>query len=100
MGAVGDFFEQKLRIPAENLRDKDIAEIRRLHPKPRRARGEANSNDSQIREEVLVVFKEVQTRDMIFRHTFNLSDCRVGRHPNSIGIRIHIPTHLLGVFNT
>ena len=96
--AVGNFFGDKLGIAPSSIREDDIQEIRRLVP---RTRPHRDSNRSQpIRDEVLVVLKEVQTRDMVFKHASNLTAWREGDKPNAIGIRLQIPTSLLGKFNT
>ena len=100
LASVGDFFEKKLRIPATNLKEDDIAEIRRIMPKANRFGKNSERSEQYIKQEVLVVLKEVQVRDMIFRHASNLATWREGKHPNCVGIRLHVPTHLLGKFNT
>ena len=99
LSSVGKFFAEKLRIPSTTLGVDDISDVRKLHPKIRRHRGR-ESNEEQVRDEVLVVLRDVGDRDMVFRHAVNLADWREGRHPNSIGIRMHVPTHLMGKFLT
>ena len=101
INAVGVFFGEKLRIPATSMTERDIVEVRRISPRTRVPKDLANSTaDSMIRDEVLVVMKEVQLRDFVFKHASNLAMWREGRNPNSIGIRLQIPTHLSGRFNT
>ena len=97
--SVGTFFGEKLRIPQSGLREEDIVEIRKIQARPRRP-GD-RGDDNRIRNEVVVVLREVQQRDMVFRHASNLSVWREGKHASdSAGIRLHVPTHLLGKFNT
>lgn len=85
--SLGEFLQDKLRVPASKLAESDVEEIRRLHP---------TSSEATIKNEVLVVFKDVQVRDMVFKHAHNLQQWRDGAPANSIGIRMHVPTHLMG----
>lgn len=98
--AVGEFIGSKLRVPASMVEERDIEEVRRLTPRARRPhmRG-GNENGQAIKDEVLIVLKDVNTRDTLLRHASNLSAWRDERGPNSIGVRLHIPTHLIGKFN-
>ena len=97
--AVDSFFREKLRVPSSNFSQRDIEEIRRIIPRSRPER-QRDGGANAIKDEVLVVLREVQTRDMLFRHASNLSAWRDDRNPNSIGVRLQIPTHLSGRFNT
>ena len=98
LAAVGDFFGEKLGISPSSISEGDIEEVRKLVPRARKTRESERVN--QVRDEVLVVLKEVQTRDMIFKHASNLTAWRDSKKPNALGIRLQIPTFLLGKFNT
>ena len=95
--SVREFFGQKLKVAPSSLREEDIIEVRRLQPKVRKFSG---AGDRTVKEEVLVVLRDVQIRDMVFRHASNLSAWRDNDRDNSVGVRLQIPTHLLGKFNT
>ena len=99
--SVASFFGEKLRIPPSNLEEDDVVEIRRIRPRLRSTRGRDGGGDKGgICQEVLVVMRDADTRDMVFRHASNLATWRTGENPNSIGIRLQIPTHMMGRFNT
>ena len=98
LSAVGSFFGEKLRIPQSSLKEQDIVEIRKIQSRPRR---EGLQDEGGVKNEVLVVLAEVQQRDMVFKHASNLSAWRDGRRAMDMpGIRLQVPTHLLGKFNT
>ena len=88
-GAVGDFFYDTLQIPKNNLQQNSVESIRRIGTAKRR-------NPSRIQDEVLVVFADCSTRDMIFSYASNLS--RFKNAQERPGIRLDIPDQLRGVF--
>ena len=100
--SLADFFGTKLRIPSGELLEDDIVEIRRIQARSRPSRlgSGADHGEGRIRDEVLVVLRDVGARDLVFRQAGNLAASREGKHPNSVGLRLQIPTHLLGKFNT
>ena len=95
--AVGDFLQKCLRIPRSSLAESDVEEVRRITDAKRNFRRE--NRVSSITNEVLVVFKDTMTRDMVLSYAPNLSDWR-GSKGGNVGIRIEIPIHLKQVFNT
>ena len=88
-GQVGDFFAKTLSIPGSKLNQGDVESIRRIASK---------RNEKKIKNEVLVTFRDVATRDMIFSYASNLAQYR--DLPEPPGIRMEIPMHLNGVFRT
>ena len=87
---VGDFFFRTLDIPEAHLSEDSVESVRRIFPT--RSRGKQRS---RIRDEVRVVLKDVETRDMIYSYAPNLADKR-----NEAGMRLEVPSHLLGKFKT
>lgn len=96
--SVGDFLQQKLQIPRAYLADSDVEEVRRIAETRRTFR--SLRRNPVITHEVLVIFKDIQTRDMVLSYAPNLADCRESGPANKIGVRIEIPQHLRGIFNT
>lgn len=90
---VGEFFFDKLRIPKSNLPQETVEAIKRVMPGRRK---------QKIKNEVIVRFTTVQTRDMIVSYAPNLRDWRDqdGSAQNSTGLRLEIPDHLMSVFKT
>ena len=88
-GSVGDFFYDILMIPKCNLPQDAVETIRRIVIGKRR-------NPPKIKDEVLVVFGNASTRDMIFSYASNLA--RFRDEPDRPGVRIDVPDQLKGVF--
>ena len=93
--AVGNFFHRTMEIPEESLPEEAVETVRRLHPTKRK---NDNRTQGRIRDEVLVVFHDVSTRDMIFSYATNLSKTNGTSH--QAGVRMEIPPHLTGIFKT
>ena len=90
-GLTGDFFTKILRIPPSNLPQESVETIRRL--------GTRRSNrPNKIQNEVLVVFRDVATRDMVMSYAANLAAYKHQESPP--GVRLDYPDHLRGVFST
>lgn len=87
-GGVGDFFHDTLLIPGSDLDQEGIEDVRRVCT--------GRKKSSKIRDEVLVTFKDVQTRDMVYSYAPNLANYR--DDPTPPGIRLEIPEQLSGVF--
>ena len=87
---VGDFFHITLQIPTSKLQQSSVESIRRV---PARRR-----DDQRIRDEVIVTFCDVATRDLVYSYAPNLA--RLRSDPSPPGIRIEIPQQLTGVFKT
>ena len=95
--ASGVFFNDVLEIPVSDLPENTVEEVRRIVNK-RRARPGGLENTQRVADEVLVVFKDVAIRDMVMSYAPNLA--KTNGLPQSSGIRMEIPPHLLGVFRT
>ena len=87
-GTVGDFFHLTLQIPTSKLQQTSVETIRRVHSKRR--------EDQRIKDEVIVTFCDVATRDLVYSYANSLARFRGEQSPP--GIRIEIPEHLSGVF--
>lgn len=90
-GLTGDFFSNIMGIPGDNLPQNSVQSVRRVS-RPR------SNRPQKIQNEVLVIFKEVSTRDMVFSYAPNLARYRQSKSPP--GIRIEFPDHLRGAFST
>ena len=90
-GLTGDFFAKILGIPNQSLPQDAVESIRRIS-RPRSKRM------TKIQNEVLVTFKEVATRDLVFSYAPNLANYRQAKEPP--GIRLEYPDHLRGTFST
>ena len=90
-GLTGDFFTKVLGIPPSNIPQDSVKTIRRIST-PRSKR------PVKIQAEVIVVFKDVSTRDMVFSYAPNLAQYRQNKEPP--GIRLDYPDHLRGAFTT
>lgn len=89
-GNVGDFFHQIMDIPTNNLTQESVETIRRIST--------GRNSKGKIRDEVLVVFCDVSTRDMVLSYASNLSRHRDQAEPP--GVRLDIPDQLTGQFKT
>lgn len=84
-----------MEIPEENLPEDAVEAVRRLHPTRRRSEAPGTR---RIQHEVLVVFRDVATRDMIFSYASNLG--KTNGTASQAGVRMEIPPHLTGIFKT
>ena len=90
-GLTGDFMIKILGIPPNCLPQDTVESIRRIStPRARRP--------GKIHNEVLITFKEVATRDMVYSYAPNLAKYRQEKSPP--GVRIDFPDHLRGIFST
>lgn len=87
---TGEFFFNILDVPKTNLSEDSVENVRRIFPT--RSRGNTRT---KVRDEVRVLFKDIETRDMIYSYAPNLAERR-----NEAGMRLEIPGHLLGQFKT
>lgn len=87
---AGDFFHKILAIPTSNLTQDSVEDVRRICS--------SRNSRSRVRDEVLVVFKDVPTRDMVVSFASNLANYRNEARPP--GIRPEVPDSLRGVFQT
>ena len=90
-GLAGDFFTQILGIPPSSLPQECVESVRRISI-PR------SNRPQKIKNEVLVTFREVATRDMVFSYATNLANYRQSSDPP--GIRLDYPDHLRRTFST
>ena len=88
-GLTGDFFTKTLAIPPSNIPQDCVESIRRLGAR-------RSSKPTKIQHEVLVTFKDVASRDMVFSYASNLARFRQDVDPP--GIRLEYPSQLTGVF--
>ena len=88
---TGRFLEDKLAVPQGVIVENDVCDIRRLH-------SGRSTRPKKIKDEVLIVFKDVATRDLVMSYAPNLASWR--NEPESVGVRLEVPCHLLGVFKT
>ena len=88
--STGDFFLKVLEIPESHLPEDSVENIRRIYPA--RTRGK---HTTRVKDEVRVLFKDVQTRDMVHSYAPNLAAKR-----DTAGMRLEVPGHLLGHFKS
>ena len=86
--SLQDFVLRKLKVPRQEIDDKNIVDVRRI----RKGRG------GQAESELLVVFADVETRDRVASYARNLSSFVDIAGKPTAGLRLDIPTHLSGVF--
>ena len=86
---VGNFIHGVLKVPASEIGEENIEEIRRT----RKARSGA-----LIQDEVIVVFADSDLRDSVSGYARNLAECRDKNNKPTAGIRIEVPVHLRGAF--
>ena len=87
----GELREKVLPVPQSNVRESDIDAVKRLAP-PRHA--------SKIYYEVLVVFHDVETWDMVRSFAPNLAAWRCKAENIEASIRMEVPTNLIGTCKT
>ena len=88
--ATGDYFFKVLEIPESALSEDSVESIRKVFQARNRGK-----QPSRIQNEVRVLFKDVETRDMIYSYAPNLANKR-----DKAGMRLEVPSHLLGHFKT
>ena len=84
------FIRTKLKIPTGIVDAKDIADVRRC----RIGRGQ------KARGEILVVFSDVESRDLTASYARNLGEFTDGNNRPTAGLRPDIPSFLGGVHRT
>ena len=83
--AVEEFLDKALCMQKNDLEQVIIEDIRRVHSAPR----------SKQHDEVCIVFREPDTRELILSYTRNLATYVDELSNPSAGIRMEIPHHLL-----
>ena len=86
-----NFFENVLAIQPGDLQDGSIVDIKRITTGRRK---------NAVKDEVIVTFDSIHSRDIAASYAPNLADHRAANGANSAGIRLEIPDHLRGVFRT
>ena len=85
---TGIFIHDTMGVPRDKMEEELIAEIRRVR----------TARNSGARDEVLVIFKEIEARDTVASYARNLgSHMKDGRA--TAGMRTEVPNHLRGVYN-
>ena len=85
-GAVGEFIHGPQRIPEDDLCQEDI----RRTPVP--------DVPENIKDEVIVVFKDKKKRDCVMIRSIALADCIDGDGKPTAGTRIEVPDELSDTF--
>ena len=80
---TGDFLIDVLKIPEGDIEEESVERVRRVNSGRRK--------HTKTRDEVAVLFRDVETRDTVYSYAPNLSG-QQGR----AGLRIEVPCHLLG----
>ena len=97
-GPVGDFLYGILGVEKEELPREAVEDIRKVYQAKRRAHRQAPTR--QVHDEVVVMFRDTQTRDFVYSHAPNLARLRESSNAERAGVRQEIPDHLTGVFKT
>ena len=85
---TGVFIHNVLKVPADEMRDERITDIRRLR----------SPGASRIKDEVLVVFCDLENRDLVTSYARNLANHVDKDGSPSAGLRMDIPVQLMGTF--
>lgn len=80
-----------MEVPKENLQEESVEVVRRIHRAKRKSK-------SRIRDELLVLFKDVETRDMVMSFAPNLAKTNNTDSPASIAM--DCPLHLVNIFKS
>ena len=81
------FLLNKLEVPAADISPDQIEDIRR----------QRLAKNSKVKLEVMVVFKNVDTRDFIASHSRNLAGFQDASGNPTATVRMEVPMHLRGV---
>ena len=87
---TGRFIHSTLRISADDMRDELIEDIRRLR----------SSGAGRINNEVLVIFCDIESRDLVTAHSKHLSTAVDDQGNPKAGLRLDIPLHLMSTFKS
>ena len=88
--SLQQFLRIKLRIPTSELSESDITSVRRM----RMGRGKWPKG------EVVVVFRDVETRDRVCSYARNLAPFVDAANKPTAGVRMYVPAHLGGIHKT
>ena len=84
--ATGDFIHKTLKMPANEMSDEQIEDVRRL-----RAGG-------RIHDEVLIIFSDLESRDSVASYARSLADHVDDSGRPRAGLRMDVPPFLMSVF--
>ena len=84
------FIRTKLKIPTGALVDADVADIRRCRL----------TRSQQTKSEALVVFADIEARDLVASYARNLAPFIDAENKPTAGLRPDIPGHLGGIHRT
>ena len=87
--AAGEFIHTTLAIPASEVSEGDILDIRSAR---------TSRKGSFVREEVIVIFKEPEIRDLVSSYARNLASCFDANRNPTAGLRTEVPFHLRSTF--
>ena len=87
--SLGDFLDNKLCMPTNDVLPSKIEHIRRVRLRRRK----------QNIGEVIVLFKDIEVRDRVSSFARNLAEFADPKGKPTAGIRFDIPDHLSGVHN-
>lgn len=96
--SVGSFFSSNMRIPNGVLCEKDVECIRRITPRNSRPRSLRNEPNTPVHDEAVVVFSNVELRDMVFSYAYNLGQFIDDDGRPTAGVRMEIPDALRPTF--
>ena len=85
---VRTFIHEKMKVPSSEMDESQICEIRRVR----------TSRNSGTVEEVLVVFRDIEARDLVASYAKNLAPFTRDGRPTA-GMRTEVLSHLRGVYN-
>ena len=86
--ATGEFIFQTLEVPEYNLDEEAVETIRKVASQKNNRK-----KQQRVTDEVLVLFRDVETRDMVQSYATNLAN-----HRGKAGMRLEVPCHLTGHF--
>ena len=86
------FVHENLAVTKGGLSSADIEDVKRVRERRRR-------DDQRVTGELVVTFKEKETRDWVMSHAPNLAPYVDQDMKPTAGIRLEIPAHLSAIFN-
>ena len=86
--STGDYIHEVLRVPRDEMKQELITEVRRLR----------TPGGSKIKHEALVIFADLEGRDLVTSYAKNLADRVTPDGQPTAGLRMDIPPHLMTTF--
>ena len=84
--AVGNFIHDTLRVPDHEMDQNKIETVRRIR------------SGQRIQDEALVVFVNLESRDLVTSYAHNLAECVDTNGRPTAGLRMDIPPKLMSLF--